>query len=247
MSEVTLEVDLCLFDLDGTIVSTTEAAECAWKELCKKHGVDPVELFKHSHGVRTTEVLKMFFPNIDNANNQAVIDLETSIGRDYLNSVTLIPGAQSLLLSLDTNPENPNERLSHRKWGIVTSGTQELAFSWFTSILKQVGKPEVFITASDVSNGKPDPEGYSAARDKLCDIWNFKDSFKSKTVVFEDAPAGIRAGKAMGARTIGITSSYRKQTLIDAGADYIVEDLTKVTVVKNSEHGNIVLRIENQL
>ena len=59
-------VDLCLFDLDGTIVSTTTAAESAWKKLCRQHGVDPVELFKHSHGARSQGMMKKFFPKLDN-------------------------------------------------------------------------------------------------------------------------------------------------------------------------------------
>lgn len=31
-----LEVDVCLFDLDGTIVSTIVAAESVWTDLCKE-------------------------------------------------------------------------------------------------------------------------------------------------------------------------------------------------------------------
>lgn len=237
-------VDYCLFDLDGTIVSTTYAAEKAWRKLCKLHNVDADELFRHSHGSRSNEMLARFFPNLDNTDNKAVIELETSMANDYLESVSLIPGSEDLLKSLDKNTES-GEKVNPRKWAIVTSGSPNLAFSWFFTILKDIGKPDVFITAFNVKNGKPDPEGYQSAANQLCDKLH-KQFKNTKTVVFEDAPVGIKAGKSIGAYTIGITSTYDKQVLIDAGADFIVKDLTAVKIVKNTD-GGITIQIDNNL
>lgn len=240
-----ITVDLCLFDLDGTIINSTFAAESAWKKLCSKYGVDPEEFFRHSHGSRTSEMLARFFPSLDNTNNAALKDLELSMANDYLDSVHLIPGAEKLLLSLDVDTQN-NCPLTNRKWAIVTSGSPYIAFTWFKTILKKVGKPKVFVTGFDVTKGKPDPEGYSKARDELCKIWNFVPS-KVQTVVFEDAPVGIQAGKAIGAVTIGITSTYNKEVLFAAGADYVVSDLTSIAVSKNTYTGGITLEITNDL
>lgn len=237
------KVNLCLFDLDGTIVSTTIAAESAWKELCKKHGVDPEELFKCSHGARTSEIFSKFFPSIDNTDNQAVKKLELAIAHDYLDSVGLIPGASELLLSLDKCSDPPFDNFSKRKWAIVTSGSSDLAFSWFDTILQHIGKPDVFITAFDVVKGKPDPEGYSKARDQLSKIWSLEFP---EIVVFEDAPVGIKAGKEIGAITVGITSTYSKDVLFEAGADYVVSDLTNVIVERNTRD-EIVLDITHAL
>lgn len=237
--------DLCLFDLDGTIVSTSVAAEKAWTKLCYEYGVDPSELFKHSHGARTQEVLRRFFPKLDDTDNKGVLALEKDIAHSYLDTVSLIPGAENLLLSLDVDTET-QKKLPERKWAIVTSGSPYLAFSWFETILKNVGKPKVFITGFDVKNGKPDPEGYSRARDLLRQDLQLTGKQDLKYVVFEDAPVGIKAGKAMGAITVGITSSYDKSVLFDAGADYVVCDLTQVSVVKNNENG-IVIQVNNPL
>ncbi|EDO16361.1 hypothetical protein Kpol_1051p9 [Vanderwaltozyma polyspora DSM 70294] len=239
-----IEVDLCLFDLDGTIVSTTYAAEAVWRKFCSKYNVDPEELFKVSHGSRTSEMMARFFPNVDNTDNKAVKELEISIARNYLDLVTLIPGAKDLLLSLDINTTT-KEKLPERKWAIVTSGSADLAFSWFSTILKEVGKPDVFITAFDVSRGKPDPEGYNKAQTDLTKILGM-DPKSVRSVVFEDAPVGIKAGNAMGALTIGITSSYDKKVLFDAGADFVVSDLTEVVVAKNTKEG-ITIEIKNPL
>ncbi|CCE63307.1 hypothetical protein TPHA_0E02150 [Tetrapisispora phaffii CBS 4417] len=243
-----ISVDYCLFDLDGTIVSTTIAAERTWRSYCSKHGVDPEELFRVSHGSRTNEMLSRFFPNIDNTDNKAVKELELDLATNHLDTVTLIKGAEDLLLSLDKDTET-GKPLKSRKWAIITSGSPYLAFSWFDSILKHVGKPDVFVTGFDVKVGKPDPEGYKKAAVELSEIWEkpAEDISKLQTVVFEDAPVGIMAGKAMGAKTIGITSSYDKSVLFEAGADYVVSDLRQVRVTQNSNDGKIILEITNPL
>lgn len=245
-----ITVDNCLFDLDGTIVSTTLAAESTWRDLCSKHNVDPEELFKHSHGARSGEIIAKFFPQLDNTDNVVTIALEKKMADDYIDTVSLIPGSHDFLFSLDRLVENGkisnDVKISQRKWAIVTSGTPYLAFSWFKTILKDIPKPDTFITAIDVAKGKPDPEGYQKAFDILCANWGL-DKNNSKTVVFEDAPVGIKAGKAIGAITVGITSSYDKDILFQAGADYVVSDLTQVNVIENSENGSIVLQINNPI
>ena len=60
----------------------------------------------------------------------------------------------------------------------------------------------MLVTADRVTNGKPDPEGYRAGRARA------GRRPGAIAVVFEDAPAGIAAGKAAGARVIGITTTH---------------------------------------
>ncbi|SCV03338.1 LAME_0H09626g1_1 [Lachancea meyersii CBS 8951] len=239
--KVLIDVDFCLFDLDGTIIKTTEAVEKAWTKLSLKHGVDPDELFKHSHGTRTQEVIQRFFPQLHGDLNGAVEQMELSIARDYCESVSLIAGAAELLQSLDLSN---GKQLEERNWAIVTSGAY-LARAWFDNILKDIGPPRVFVTGFDVVKGKPDPQGYAMASKQLGEIWS-KDPAMVRNVVFEDAPVGIMAGKRIGAITVGITSSYDKEKLFEAGADYVVPDLTGIRVVNNTAAG-VKLEITNRL
>lgn len=237
-------VDLCLFDLDGTIVSTTRAVEMTWKKLCAEHDVDPEELFRFSHGTRTGEVFAKFFPDIDNTGNRAAVAFELSIADD-LSLISLIPGAQELLLKLDKNTTD-GSAVGERKWAIVTSGSPELTLSWFDNVLKEVGRPPVFISGADVAKGKPDPEGYYTGRNLLCQKLGL-DASHARTVVFEDAPVGIMAGKAIGAITVGIAGTYDKDLLYSAGADYVVSDLNQVKVIENTKGGPIKLEIVEPL
>ena len=243
-----ITVDNCLFDLDGTIVWTNLAAESVWRDLCKEYNVDPNELFKHSHGSRTGEVLAKWFPEIDNTDNKAAAMLERRMADDYTDTVKLIPGAHDLLVSLDTDTNTGAKLSKGRKWAIVTSGTPYIAFKWFTTILKDVGKPNVFITSDDVTKGKPDPQGFQTWFNRLCNQWGGGVPLdKGKTVIFEDSPLGIQAGETMGCYTAGITTSYSKEVLFKAGTDFVVEDLTHVTVSQNSDADQIVLEITNPL
>jgi sugar-phosphatase len=79
----------------------------------------------------------------------------------------------------------------------------------------------VFITAEDVTRGKPDPEGYMKAADLLGISY-------ADCVVFEDAPAGIKAARAAGMRSIAFPTTHRPEALF--AADFCVPDLEKIQI-----------------
>lgn len=83
----------------------------------------------------------------------------------------------------------------------------------------------MFITADNVKEGKPSPEGYLLGRQKL-DVLDPT----YQVVVFEDAAAGVRAGKAAGATVIAVLETHSREELVAAGADYIVEGLDNVRI-----------------
>lgn len=67
-------------------------------------------------------------------------------------------------------------------------------------------------------------------------------------LVFEDAPAGVRAGKAAGFRVVALATTHSLDQLKEAGADWIVQDMTSVTVKDwNDENGEAIVEIRNAL
>jgi len=82
-------------------------------------------------------------------------------------------------------------------------------------------KPKHLITATDVKHGKPDPEPYLAGARLLAVP-------ASECIVIEDAPAGIRAGKAAGARVLALRTTASDAELQQAGAHWIVNDCADV-------------------
>jgi len=69
----------------------------------------------------------------------------------------------------------------------------------------------VFVTASDVRRGKPDPEGYLLAARRL-------GVAPADCVVLEDSPPGVGAGKAAGMRVIALLTTHTADALPDADA-----------------------------
>jgi sugar-phosphatase len=79
------------------------------------------------------------------------------------------------------------------------------------------------VTSSEVTHGKPHPEPYLKAAAKL-------GLAPADCIVVEDAPAGVEAGKAAGARVIGFPTTMKAETLKAAGADWILDNCSAVTL-----------------
>ncbi|BFZ60188.1 DL-glycerol-3-phosphatase [Saitoella coloradoensis] len=204
-----------LFDLDGTLIDSTNAVIAHWTRFGDEHGIEPALILATSHGRRTIEIIKEHVP--EKADMAYVQQLESEIPRRNGHEATAIGGAQEATKILEEGGA---------KWAIVTSGTKGMASQWL-DILK-ISHPEIFIAAEDVSLGKPNPEGYLAARRRL-DIPDSDDT----VIVVEDAPAGIRAGKAAGCKVLGLVTSHSELEVKEAGADWVVRDLDDVVFSVN--------------
>lgn len=149
------------------------------------------------------------------------------IPKEYGSDAVEIPGARSILAALEE---------SGATWGVVTSGTRALIDGWL-GVLK-LTHPKFLVVAEDVELGKPDPRCYLLGRKKL-DL-----EHSSSIVVLEDAPSGIKAGKAAGFTVIALRTTHTLEQLQAAGADLIVEDLRSVRV-KGVSGGRVELEIRN--
>ncbi|MDG4821675.1 HAD-IA family hydrolase [Asanoa sp. WMMD1127] len=192
-----------LFDIDGTLVDSTDVVASVWRAVADQHGVDAEAILAVCHGRRDAEVVPEFFP----AHAAATVFRQIAEAEPrYAHLLRPLPGAAALLNSLDD-----------QAWAAVTSGPRAL----MTSRLRAAGLPvpAVLVTADDVAHGKPDPEGYLLAAKLL-------DRDIASCVVVEDAPAGIRAGRAAGARqVVGITTTHPATSLKAAGADTVIDNL----------------------
>jgi sugar-phosphatase len=208
-----------LFDLDGVLVDSTPAVARVWAKWAIAHGFDPDETVKKAHGRPSIATIRDLLPGCDAVKENEVIlcgEIEDTEG------VVALPGARDLLDSL---PED--------RWALVTSCARPLA-----EVRLQAGGlpiPRRMITADDITRGKPDPEPYLKGAALL-------GMPASKCVVFEDAPAGIRAGKAAGALVIALPSTSTDMELEEAGADWILPGYRKLRTFL-SDHGSGGLRL----
>jgi mannitol-1-/sugar-/sorbitol-6-phosphatase len=211
---IAIRCSALLFDMDGVLIDSTPAVARVWTRWAIERGLDPDKVVHMAHGRPSRTTIRELLPDAD-------IDLEDrEVERCEiadLDGVVLLPGARELLNSL------PPDR-----WNIATSCTRALA----EVRLRAAGLPipRNMITSTDVKIGKPDPEPYLKAAAKL-------GFAASDCIVVEDAPAGVRAGKAAGARVIAFLTTMRRRDLEDAGADWILKNCTEITASRDLDHG----------
>lgn len=140
-----------------------------------------------------------------------------------------IPGARALLRQVD------HQRVP---WAVVTSGTRNLIDGWLDVL--HLARPRTMVVAEDVENGKPHPSCYLLGRERL------QLRPDATAVVFEDAPSGIKAGKAAGFVVVGLATTHTLQQLQDAGADWIVRDFRSISVAVKDDR-SIVVAVSNAL
>lgn len=237
---VKLTTNYLLFDLDGTLVNSTPAVEQTWHDVVEKHNktypaniIDPVEFLASAHGARTVESFLKHFPYRRNTPEE-INDFEFGIVANYGHLAKAVDGVPVLLKILNDDFQN--------SWAIVTSGTKKLAHGWFEMLFKCYLKPPVFITANDVSNGKPDPEGYLAAFEQLNEK-NATELQSTTAIVFEDAPTGIKAGVQGGFTVVGLATTFGKDVLTAAGASYVISDMSKLKLNRVNDSVQVELDI----
>jgi mannitol-1-/sugar-/sorbitol-6-phosphatase len=209
-----LQCAALFFDLDGVLIDSTPAVARVWRRWAIEHGFDPEEVVARAHGRPSLTTVREYLPNADHeAENREVERREIA----DLEGVVPLPGALDLLSSL------PQDR-----WTIVTSCTRRLA----EVRIKAAGLPlpRVMITSSDIAHGKPHPEPYL----KAASILGFA---ASDCIVLEDAQAGIRSGKAAGARVIAFTTTVQESVVRDAGADWILRNCADIRLIPVSTPG----------
>jgi mannitol-1-/sugar-/sorbitol-6-phosphatase len=207
-----------LFDLDGVLVDSTPAVARVWAKWAAKHGFIADEVVRQAHGRPSIATIRELLPHADHdAEN---IEVERGEIED-VEGVIPLPGALELLQSLPAD-----------RWVIATSCTRTLA----DVRIRAAGLPlpKNLVTSTDVERGKPDPEPYLKAA-KLLRL------APADCIVIEDAPAGIRAGKAAGTSVLALRTTAPDTELIESGADWIVNDLAALRLASTNGDGSFTL------
>ncbi len=169
--------------------------EDIWRRWATERGYDPAPYLRVAHGRRIRETLASVDPTLDLDLEVRLLDAAEAAD---MTPLTPIAGARELVGGLASD-----------RWAIVTSGGYGLA----RRRLERAGiqQPAVFVTAEDVQHGKPDPQGYLLAAERL-------GRDPTACIVFEDAPPGIAAARAAGARVVALTTTHTADALQGSAA-----------------------------
>ncbi|MWV51085.1 HAD-IA family hydrolase [Rathayibacter sp. VKM Ac-2803] len=169
-----------LFDMDGTLVDSTAVVETIWRDFADRFELDRAMILGAVHGVRAEDSVRRFAPA--GTDVAAVVAELNAYELEHTEGTLEIPGAVAFLAAL------PRASVA-----LVTSASPALAAGRLAAA--GVPSPDTVVTADDVANGKPAPDGYLLAAERL-------GAAPADAIVFEDAEAGIRAGLAAGMRVV---------------------------------------------
>lgn len=179
-----------IFDLDGVLIDSQAAIRQRWQRWAAHHNIPFEKVEAVYHGRPMAEVIEAVAPGLD---LQEEIERFDRIAAPEDGALRAFDGAAALLDALPAG-----------RWTIATSGRRATA----TGRLQATGLPipDTLVTADDVAQGKPAPDPYQLAAERL--------GYAPETcVVFEDAPAGVEAARRAGATAVGIASHSAPDTL----------------------------------
>ncbi len=214
-----LSCSAILFDLDGVLVDSRPAVERQWTVWAREHNLDPAKVIPVAHGRPSIETIRQLAPHLDSeAENQIMEQREIA----DIEGIHAIAGAADLLA-----------RIPRDRWAVVTSATRDLA----RVRLRAAGLPvpAAMVTAGDIARGKPDPEPYLKGAAAL-------RMQPRECIVIEDAPSGIRSGKAAGMRVFAVPTTYVIEDLREA--DVILKRLSDLRVAVVNLPGRQAIHLE---
>ncbi|HUN62880.1 MAG TPA: HAD-IA family hydrolase [Candidatus Sulfotelmatobacter sp.] len=224
----TISCKALLLDMDGVLVDSTPAVARVWTRWARKHNLDPEDVVRTAHGRTSLTSIRELLPHAEPAVHLQENRWMERSEIEEIADVTALPGAQQLLATV------PPSQLA-----VVTSSTRDLAEVRLraTHLWPHI---QHLVTASDITRGKPDPEPYLKGAASL----HLDPHY---CVVIEDAPFGIHAGKAAGARVLAVRTTVEDDVLLAAGADWIINDCSAMRISPAAPAGLLNLDLATDL
>ena len=192
-----------LSDLDGTLIDSKASVIRAFEWWATLHDLAPGTAARLPHGRTSTDAAAVLAPHLDPVVEGVRLDQRQC---DDTKGVVALPGALVLLEST-------------RRLAIVTSCPLPLA----RARLRAAGlpEPETLVTPECFQRGKPAPEPYLLAAQRL-------NTRPEACVVLEDAPAGVASGQAAGMAVIALLTTHTRGEL--PGASVYIRDLSELSI-----------------
>jgi HAD superfamily hydrolase (TIGR01509 family) len=182
-----------------------------WVDALLPHGIEVDEAFYRENisGRANAEIVGNLLPNLSAREGREISETKEASFRERAGELEPLPGLMDFLKSVKTLGFGT---------GLVTNAPQENV----GAVLPALRLEDFFdavVPAEEVRAGKPDPEPYRAALEKL-------DADPDETLAFEDSVSGIASAVGAGIPTVGIASIQRPEKLREAGVFMVAKDFT---------------------
>lgn len=206
------------FDMDGVLFDSMPRHAIAWEEVMKQHGLPFTAYDCYINEGRTGEsVIREAFQKV----------LHRDATPDEVKTIYAEKSAYYHQLLKTTTPIIPDvDRVlqfvkdsGSQIWVVTGSGMRTLLDS-LNTVFPSIFQQDRMITAFDVTHGKPDPEPYLKA-------WERSGLKKEQCFVIENAPLGIRSGKAAGLTVYAVNTGILTREDL-AQADHIFDSMAEL-------------------
>ncbi|MEE8582877.1 MAG: HAD family phosphatase, partial [Dehalococcoidales bacterium] len=202
-----------IWDMDGVMVDSAPYHFKAWQAAFKKRGIDYTEEdFRHGFGQRNDTIISAILG--EKASPEAIEAIagekEAGFRRRIGRRVEPLPGVAALVRSLTEKGY---------KMAVASSAPPE-NIALIMKGLKLADCCPVIISERDVTRGKPDPQAFLKAAERL-------GIEPQSCLVIEDAVAGVAAATSAGMAVIAVTNTHPAESLTKA--DLIVDSVEKVS------------------
>jgi beta-phosphoglucomutase len=204
-----------LFDYNGVLVNDEHIHEQAMAQVVQPFGVHLTHSLYETHCLGRTDktafesLQHLFLSKLSHTHVDRLVKDKTEIYLQLIKEASILyPGIQEIFATFR----------KYYKLAVVTAALREEVIP----VLKRwelLPLLEEVITANEVTQGKPHPEGYIKGKDAL-------QLPSTHVVVIEDTPSGIQAAKAAGLPCIAVLHTMPANKLSEA--DMIIEDITKL-------------------
>ncbi len=201
-----------LFDLDGVLIDSPAVHAWAWAEIFHPYGIEiPPSLVHKEEGRKSEEIARVIMMEYGLSIPNEVLSEMIAQKRAMFRSA-FQPGLKSDAKLLIEHLHNLN-----LKTALVSGSARE-------NVVYAIGDGDLelfnaVIVAEDCSAGKPAPEPYLTACNKL-------NISPNEGLAVENAPLGITSAKAAGLTVVALTSTMSMENLCEA--HYIIESLSDV-------------------
>ena len=206
-----------IFDLDGVIINSNPAIEGFWKSWTDNEGIILTDTMIREwiYGRKVVDTLKGIFSQTSEERKKEIIASADIF--DKTMEPGAIPGVIPFINSI---------RDILLPIGIVTSSQDQRMFEMLRKLNIESHFTH-FVTAQDVSKGKPHPEPYLTMSRKM----NIRPE---DCLVFEDAISGIQSATNAGMHSVGIGNALCKEDLLYHGAKDVIPDFTGINIYQRT-------------
>ncbi len=204
-------VNAVLFDMDGVLYNSMPNHSRSWKNAMAEFGITIDEAYAYEHeGMRGVEVVRMLAReqlgrDIDDTEAEEMYAAKARIFATYAEA-QMMPGAKELLTKI---------KAGGKKIVVVTGSGQQSLLDKLVNDYDGLILPDMIVSSKDVTRGKPHPEPYLRGLEKA-------GVSAKEAIVVENAPLGVRAGKAAGITTLAVNTGPLPDSMLAAeGADMV--------------------------